>query len=44
MCGEKKCTVIGLYVEEKNYPISVEILKGGGGKNGLMVVNNYKTY
>lgn len=29
LCVEKKkCTVIGLYVEEKNYPMSVEILKG----------------
>lgn len=28
VCGKKKCTVIGLYVEEKNYPMSVEILKG----------------
>lgn len=51
---EKICTVIGLIVEKKMY--SDRIVCGGkklsdvgrdierGGKNGLMVVNNFKTY
>lgn len=33
VCGGKKLSDIGRDIE-----------RGGGGKNGLMVVNNYKTY